>query len=241
MFWLIFAPSHFLALMTIAAAILLATKFERIGQRLAAAAAVLFVVIGILPTGILLARPLENRFTRPGWPSHVDGILVLGGGLDTDVLKSRAAPAATLAEARIVSAYELARRYPNARVVFSGGSGAINGKSGDAPAAKYIFGQLGLDPSRLTLEGRSHNTWENFVFSRAIAKPRPGEVWVLATSAIHMPRSMRVAERIHWNMIPWPTDYLTADGQFLGIFEIPKNLEIMDAAVHEWIGLIAYR
>lgn len=242
LFWLIFAPSHFLALMTIAAAILLATRFERIGRRLAAAAAVLFVVIGILPTGILLARPLENRFARPGWPSHIDGVLILGGGLGTQILDSRHAPAMTTNETRLVSAYELARRYPNARIVFSGGSGNLDGdRFPEALAAKYIFAQMGLDPGRLTLEGRSRNTWENIVFSQKILRPRLGEVWVLAAPAIQMPRAMHVAERAHWKMVPWPTDYLTAREGFPGFFEVPDNLMLMDSAVHEWLGLFAYR
>jgi uncharacterized SAM-binding protein YcdF (DUF218 family) len=242
LFWLVFAPSHILALMTIAAAILLATRYERVGRRLAVAAAVLFVVIGIFPTGILLVRPLEDRFPRPNWPSHVDGVLVLGGGLHADILDARNAPATEFSEARLVSAYELARRYPNARVVFSGGLGRIGGVGGiEAQAAKYIFGQMGLDPKRLTLESRSRNTWENIVFSRKIAQPRPGETWVLATSALHMPRAMRVAERAHWEMIPWPTDYLTAQRQPIVVFDIPVNLGLMDDAVHEWFGLLAYR
>ena len=241
LFWLVFAPSHFLALLTVAAAILLQTKYDRIGRRLAAAAAVLFVVIGIFPTGIWLARPLEDRITRPNWPSHVDGVLVLGGGLGTPILYSRRVPARALSEARLVSAYELARRYPNARIVFSSGSGSISDVFGDAPAAWYIFRQMGLNPKRLTLEGRSRNTWENIVFSRKIAQPRPGEVWVLATSAIHMPRAMRVAERAHWKMIPWPTDYLTTPDGFGNVFTIPGNLEATDNAIHEWIGLLAYR
>ncbi|MGC9954174.1 MAG: YdcF family protein [Rhizomicrobium sp.] len=240
LFWMFFAPTHFLTLLVISAAILLNTKYERLGRRLAAASVVLFVVIGILPTGILLARPLENQLARPKWPSHVDGVLVLGGGLGSEILASRQAPATSCSEARLVSAYELARRYPNARIVFSGGPVAVGGGD-DASAAEYIFGQMGLDPKRLTLENRARNTWENIVFSRKIARPRAGETWVLATSAIHMPRAMHVAERAHWKMIPWPTDYLTTPDGFGNLFAIPGNLEATDNAIHEWIGLLAYR
>jgi uncharacterized SAM-binding protein YcdF (DUF218 family) len=242
LFWLIFAPSHLLALTSIGAAILLTMKFERIGRRLAIASAVLFVVIGISPTGTWLTRPLEDRFPRPEWPSHIDGVLVLGGGLRTSILESRRAPATEMSEARLVSAYELARRYPGARVLFSGGSASVGGaKVTEAQAARYIFGQMGLSPKRLLLEDRSRNTWENILFSRKLAKPGPGETWVLATSAIHLPRAMRVAERMHWKMIPWPTDYLTAHNQPVGLADVSGNLTLVDDAVHEWIGLLAYR
>ena len=241
LFWLVLAPSHFLALMTLAAAILLATRYERIGRRLAAASAVLFVVIGILPTGTWLTLPLENRFVRPAWPAHVDGVLVLGGGLRAGIFNSRNAPATDGSAIRLVSAYELARRYPNARIVFSGGSGKLGGGGAETIGAKYIFAQMGLDPKRLILEGRSRNTGENIAFSQKMVNPKPGEVWVLATSAIQMPRAMHIAKQAHWKMIAWPTDYSTTLKGFGTLFAITENLEAADNAVHEWIGLLAYR
>jgi len=242
LFWLIGAPSHVLLILTTAAAILLNTKFERPGRRLAIASGVLFVVIGVLPTGTWLAGPLEDRFSRSALPSHIDGVLVLGGGLHTKIVESRDAPAMESSEARLVSAFELARLYPNARVVFSGGSGDIGAPgASEARAAKRIFGQMGLNPMRLTLEDKSRNTWENFLFSQKMVKPQSGEIWVLATSAIQLPRAMRVAERAHWKMIPWPTDYMTPRSRLVFDTNISENLAIVDGAVHEWIGLIAYR
>jgi len=239
--WFAFAPSHLLAWMCIASAILLFTKYDRLGRRLSIASAVLFVLIGILPLHTWLIRPLENEFPRPQWPSHVDGVLTLGGGLNTAVLVSRDAPAMELSEARLVSTYELARLYPNARIIFSGGSGQLGGtKLPEAQAARYIFGQMGLETGRLTFEDRSHNTWENILYSQKIAKPRRGEVWLLATSAIHMPRAMGVAKRLGWEMVAWPTDYLTARKGLGGTFEVAGNLSFMDYAVHEWLGLLAY-
>ena len=195
-----------------------------------------------MPTGIWLTLPLESRYARPDWPANVDGVLVLGGGLGSEIIESRGAPASASSEARVVGAFELARRYPNARVVFSGGSGELGGsKYTDADGAKYIFAQLGMDPSRLILENRSRNTGENIAYSLKIAKPHPGEVWLLATSALHMPRAMHIAKRAHWKMIAWPTDYWTTPGEFGNLFAVPENLEAMDRAVHEWIGLLAYR
>jgi uncharacterized SAM-binding protein YcdF (DUF218 family) len=241
-FWFFFAPSHLILWGIAAAAVLLFLRRERAAKWCATASAAFLICLGMLPFGVWIAQPLENAFPRPDWPARVDGILVLGGGLDTPILRSRGAVGADIAIARDVSAYEVARRYPNARVVFTGGSwDPKGGEDSESIAAAHVFRQMGLDPRRLTLEGRSRNTWENFQFSKEIAKPKPGDVWVLATSAYHLPRAMRIAKRVGWRMVPWPTDYLTARNTHYNFSDIPKNLDRTDRAVHEWIGYLGYR
>ncbi len=156
--WAILAPSHLLLWLTLATALALIAGRQRLGRGLAIVTALLFLAFGLLPTGYWLTQRLEDQYPRPAaLPAHVDGILDLGGGLGTDILAVRHAPAESPSEARLVSTYELARRYPDARVVFSGGWGRYP----DATAAAYGFAQMGLDPKRLTLESRSHDTLEN--------------------------------------------------------------------------------
>jgi len=241
LFWLVAAPSHILAWLVLAAGLCALIGWSRAARGYSIAAAILFLMIGILPFQTLLIRPLEDRYPRPAWPSRVDGVLVLGGGLDAAVLQVRHVPAQEGTEARLVSAYEVARRYPSARVVFSGGSARLNGSVyTEADAARAIFQQMGLDPARLILESRSRNTYENILFSRDLVRPKVGGVWLLATSAIQMPRAMTVARRAGWGLVPWPTDYITAPGTRRS-YSISANLGLADAAFHEWIGLLAYR
>ena len=240
--WTILAPSHLVLWLALATAIALILGRQRLGRWLAILTAATLVVFGVLPTGDWLARRLEDQYPRPAaLPAHVDGIVDLGGGLRDEILVARHAPGAAMSEVRLVSTYELARRYPDARVVFSGGWGPRP----DADAAAYAFAQMGLDPKRLTLESRSRDTFENLVFTRQLVRPKPGEVWVLATSALQMPRAMMVAQRLGWSMIPWPTDYLTRPsgvsrplGDYLGVV---GNLARADEALHEELGLLAYR
>ncbi len=240
--WTLLAPSHLLLWLVLLTAIALIAGRLRLGRWLTIATAALFVVFGVLPTGNWIARQLEDQYPRPPTlPAHVDGIVDLGGGLGADILMERHAPAAALSEARLVSTFELARRYPDARVVFSGGWG----RHADAVAAAYVFGQMGLDPARLTLEDRSRDTFENLLFTQRLVQPNRRQTWVLATSAIQMPRAMMVANRLGWAMIPWPTDYLTRPpGQMRPMadyLDIAGNLMHADAALHEELGLIAYR
>lgn len=242
LFWIVAAPSNLVFWLVIATAALLLFKQWRWAERTSIAAAILLVLFGVLPTWELAIRPLEDSYPRPRMPARVDGIVVLGPGLSPGILLSRGAPASNPGLSRLVSAYTLARRFPKARVVFSGGSGALAGNlMPDTKAAKILFTDMGLDPKRLTLEGKSRNTWENLDLSKRLVKPRPGEHWVLATSASHMPRAMAVARRLGWTMIPWPTDYTTPRHGVVWTFDIPNNLAMMDKAVHEWIGLAVYR
>jgi uncharacterized SAM-binding protein YcdF (DUF218 family) len=100
---------------------------------------------------------------------------------------------------------------------------------------------MGLDPARLILEPRSRNTYENILFTKALVKPNPGQVWLLVTSAIHMPRALGVARKQDWVMVPWPSDYITGPHGAHADFNIAGNLGAADYAVHEWIGALAYR
>lgn len=232
-------PSHILLWLVAATVVALLAGWIRAARGLGIAALALFVLLGVIPSGLMAIKPLEEMYPRRPLPSRVTGIVVLGGGLGVPVLLSRRVPGSSPSIDRIVSTYELARQHPEARVVFSGGWPPYS----DAIAAKSDLLRMGLDPSRLTLEDRSRNTYENFVFTQAIVRPRPGETWVLATSAIQLPRAMQVAQRVGWPMIPWPTDYKTeADGLVLPgrWFRIGENLGLADDAVHEWLGQAVY-
>jgi len=169
--------------------------------------------------------------------------LVVGSGFDTALFRARGAPASNEGIWRVEAGFAAARRYPGARLVFSGGSGALGGAPfSEAETARMVLAEMGQDPRQLTLEARSRNTYENILFSKQIVKPKPGEIWLLVTAAMHMPRAMAIAKKLDWPMTPWPTDFLTGPqsggGDFWGI---AGNLDLMDYVIHEWTGLAAYR
>ena len=99
-------------------------------------------------------------------------------------------------------------RYPNARVVFSGGSAnLISNDAREADFAGAIFESLGIDKSRLIMERRSRNTQENAEFSKALVAPKDGERWLLVTSAFHMPRSVGLFRKAGFAVEPYPVDW----------------------------------
>jgi hypothetical protein len=94
------------------------------GRWLAFGSLIALAILGLSPVGNVLFIPLENRF--PPWDAArgaPDGIIVLGGVIDASspgnqiMLKESAA--------RLTVVPDLARRYPNARIQFLGGSGAL--------------------------------------------------------------------------------------------------------------------
>jgi uncharacterized SAM-binding protein YcdF (DUF218 family) len=204
--------------------------------------AVLIVVATPLPDWLL--APLENRFPMPDkLPERIDGIVVLGGAIDEIVTAARGKIALTPQAARLTEAMSLARLHPEAKVLFAGGSGRWLGPAiAEAQIAGRFFGEIGLDPKRLVLEDRSRNTYENAIYAKRLANPKPGERWVLITSASHMPRAMGCFRAQGWDVIPFPVDYRTAaDPRSPHLFDLAAATANLDSAVKEWSGLVAYR
>jgi len=241
LFWFLFAPSHVAVWLVLAAAILLWRKRQRWALRCAIAAGAILVACGFTPFGIWLMHPVENAYPRAALPAHIDGILILGGGTDARIFATRGAPNSSYGLARLMAGYQLARQHPEARVVFCGSTYNLPPERSEAAVAGKILIALGLPPQRLLLEKTSLNTWHNFVNARALANAKDGESWVLVTSAFHLPRAMAISERVGWKMLPWPSDYSTGRGSRFSLMDFTGNLERTDLAVHEGIGMLAYR
>jgi uncharacterized SAM-binding protein YcdF (DUF218 family) len=238
-------PTNFLIGIGVLGAILLVTRFAPLGRKLLIVSAVLLAICGFSPLGNWLLYPLESRF--PAWDAtggSPDGIVVLGASIDADLSVAHGGAVVRSAPDRLIAAAMLAHRYPNARIIFSGGS--ANLISNDAREADYagaIFEGLGISIARITMERRSRNTQENAEFSKAIAAPKNGERWLLVTSAFHMPRSVGLFRKAGFVVEPYPVDWRVGGRSDLLMF---SNLGIdglarTDVAVREWIGLVAYR
>lgn len=245
LFWFVAQPLNLSIILLLLG--LLAAWLGR--RRLAAWSTALAAFVLVLSTwtsfGALLLGPLEERYKRPSpAPQAVAGIIVLGGGFEGGINLVRGGYELNSGGDRFVETAILARRYPQARIVVSGGSGALilDGDT-DAATAPRLLTALGVAPERLILEDKSRNTHENAVFTRDLVKPAAGETWLLVTSAFHMPRSMGLFRKVGFDVTPWPTDYRTTGREGVGLFtDNPiDSIQTTSMAVREWIGLIAYR
>jgi uncharacterized SAM-binding protein YcdF (DUF218 family) len=241
---LMLLPTNFLIGVGLIGAILLATRRAALGRKLMIASVALLAICGFSPLGYWVLYPLESRF--PPWDAArgaPDGIVVLGGSIDADLSAERGVAVYRAGLDRMIAAAALALRYPNARIVYSGGSSNLI--ADDAREADYVsavFESLGVSKARLTMERRSRNTRENAEFSRAMAAPKNGERWLLVTSAYHMPRSIGSFRKAGFAVEPYPVDWHTGGRADLLTFSpvAVDGLERTDVAVREWMGLVAY-
>jgi uncharacterized SAM-binding protein YcdF (DUF218 family) len=238
-------PSNVLIAIGLLGLVLLLTRFTRLASWLIVTSLVLIAVAGLSPLGNALILPLEQRF--PPWDASrgpPDGIVLLGGMISPDVSAARGAVALNEAAERITVTAELARRYPNARIVLTGGSNALIFDEGiEAVFAVRQLEALGVAHDRIAAEEQARNTIENAVFSRLVANPKPGERWLLVTSAHHMPRAMAVFRAAGFPVEAYPVDWRTRGpiDMVRPFASLGDGLRRTDTALHEWAGLLAYR
>ena len=100
----------------------------------------------MLLTGNALILLLEQR--SPAWDASrgaPDGIVVLGGAIGPAVSDARGEPSLNEFAERMTVVADLARRYPNARILFSGGDDSLMADS--SPETKYalpLFESFGI-------------------------------------------------------------------------------------------------
>ena len=142
---------------------------------------------------------------------------------------------------RYIELARLMRRYREATAVVSGGNPSlIYGQRGQAEFARRLLGPMGVEMSRVQFETKSRNTEENIQYSHAMLNPKPDAVWVVVTSAFHMPRAMSLMDAAGWKAIPYPVDYRTegARGRFFFTLDAGEPFAVADLAAKEWVGML---
>lgn len=243
-FWLFFQPLTILLVLLLIALLLLWKGYRRLALSSLVVMGVILFVSSYTTLGSLLLAPLEDRFPKQDAPPpHVDGIVVLGGYMNGDINAGRPGFELNSAADRIFEAMRLARLYPDAKVIISGGDGAFFEEAlPEAESTRSMLADLGFSGERFIFENKSRNTVENAVFSKALAKPKEGETWLLVTSAYHMPRSIGCFRKAGFNVTAWAVDFKTPARESFSIYlESPNDaLSRFSVAMREWVGLTAY-
>jgi uncharacterized SAM-binding protein YcdF (DUF218 family) len=195
------------------------------------------------PAAEIVLWPLESRYKPPDVQSLQEHgarqIVVLTGGgysIQGEMLSS-GLPHASIY--RFVGGLELcARLGPKCKIVFSGSAG----RSGRDLTTALTMQELCLllrPGSEVLAEARSGSTAEHPGNVRPLVKSEP---FVLVTSAIHMPRTMRSFRRAGLDPIPYPVDFLAVTGPYGWSSWIPsvENLWSIGVALREYMALVLY-
>ncbi len=241
--WALLKPGTWIVLLLGAIFFLVRADLKRAAAWTAGGGFLFVLALAVLPLDDVLLSPLEGAYPAEPAVGKVAGIIVLGGGEGARRTARWGQPQVNEAGDRFVAALALAQRHPEIPILFTGGIGSLrqDGPTG-AEVAEALFLASGLDRSRVLLESRSRNTAENAAQALAL-RPAEGEgAWLLVTSAFHMPRAVEAFCAAGWTgLVPWPTDYRTValtDG--FG-WNLVGNLDNLQTALREYLGLLAYR
>ncbi|MGC6392357.1 MAG: YdcF family protein [Alphaproteobacteria bacterium] len=242
-------PLH-LPLFLVAFAFLLRSLSRNISKFLIACALAWVMLLGVVPFWQWGLQSLENQYAYPDpMPSQIGGIIVLGGAMESgSVGASRPFPPVGSSGERLFASLQLAQRYPNVPIVFSGYSGSLwSVEADEASLTRSLIHDLIKNPQRVMYENKSRNTYENAVFTEKLLMDlkhtQTNAPFLLVTSAGHMPRSMALFARTSIPVVAYPVDYVSPQtGTAYDIrYDLKWGADLADRLLHEILGLIGYR
>jgi len=239
--WTLIRPDSWIVLGLINGLWALFGNRHRLAKRVLTATMVFSLAIATLPVGAWLLAPVEAAFPARAAPDRVDGIIILGGFEDFLAQDISGQAATNGAAEQVLEGLALARAYPEATVVLSGGSGdpRRQGYSGAAIAMAHATA-LGFAPERFVVEATSRNTFENARNTLELVNIGPDETWLLVTSANHMPRSLGIFCAQGVRLSPYPVDFRSGATERWPTWNLVGNLSDLTLATRMWLGLGVY-
>lgn len=203
--------------------------------------------------GMAIMRSLESRYLPLAQIPRAPVIVVLGGGSRSPDFPR---PTAELNEAgdRLLYAAWLYKQGAAPHLLLSGGRAVWlgSGRVDEAEVMAQVLEMMGVPRAALWIEDGSRNTYENAGETRRVLAERGITEIILVTSAMHMPRSVRLFERQGLRVIPAPTDFQVTQAdwdyftqphpgiQALNLFPDAEALVVTSRALKEYIGMIVY-
>lgn len=245
--WALIRPGNLLALTLILGGALTLIKIgwiRRIGKFLIGLTTFAVLLIAFFPVGDWAIRPLESQYTYPSDLGQVNGIIVLGGGISLPQSVQHQSMQLNSDGDRIAEMLALMAEYRDVPVIYTGGSGEITiPEKHSIGYLKRYLSRLNMPLNRITFETKARNTYQNAKYTRRlVGSVGADERWALVTSAYHMPRAKAVFDQAGWNTTPVPVDFKASFRPHFAIaFDLSENLALLDVALHEYLGILAYK
>jgi uncharacterized SAM-binding protein YcdF (DUF218 family) len=242
--WIVAQPLTLALIVNILAFLTLLTGRRKLAGFLSLLAGTILFVVLFTSIGAWSLQQLEARYPRPTLATPPACMIVLGGAFDVEVTAGRGGMEMNQAADRFIEAARLARLYPEAKILVSGGDGSFSGDyKGDADLSPAYFEAMGVEPSRIIRETASRNTAENVGETRALLEANHIADCLLITSAYHMPRAKALFDQAGMATVPWPSDYRSSGRVELRLdFTQPSlNAQLASTAAREWGAIFAAR
>jgi uncharacterized SAM-binding protein YcdF (DUF218 family) len=174
--------------------------------------------------------------------SYAAGIL-LGGLAGYDEYRKRGV--FNMSSDRFIQA---ARLYETGRIrsiMVTGGNSIFVKESGynEADFIVQNLGDLQIPASKIFVEKKARNTKENAAFSKPILDSAGLRgPYLIITSAIHMPRAMKVFEKAGLDVRPFPCNYMITEDNtkftLRNLMPSGSSFENWKSILKEWIGIL---
>ncbi len=200
-----------------------------------------------------LARSLEHQYLPSTESFKVDVIVLLGGGTEPAEYPRQGVELNGAGD-RVLTAWRLYNYGLADHLLLSGGDISFLDASVGSPAGdmRELLLELGVPDDAMWLETTSQNTFENAENSKKILAEKGINRIILVTSALHMPRSVKIFEAQGLEVIPAPTDYIVTNAGWdslwhgdllstiINIFPTASNLSLTTNVLKEYIGMGYY-
>jgi uncharacterized SAM-binding protein YcdF (DUF218 family) len=246
---LLFFPLGLACLLIILAVLL---RRERLQRVILVLALLVLWIGGNRWVSVELARSLEWRYLPPEEIPSGEVIVLLGGGT-APVEYPRQIVEMNSAGDRVTYAAWLYHQGKAPHILATGGMLDWSPR-GSTPAAEMaeLLDMLGVPAEAIWLEDRSRNTYENALYCAQILSEKGIQRILLVTSAMHMPRAVRLFEAQGLEVTPLPTDYTVTTGGgdeetygdwrslVLGVITTVDNLALTTRVLKEYAGIFIY-
>lgn len=198
-----------------------------------------------------LVRSLEYQHRPQSALPNADAIVVLGGSTQPAYAPR---PWVEVSEEgdRVLYGAKLYREGKAPKLILSGGRIDWDG-SGPSESADMgeLVKTMGVPESAILEDPTSLNTRENAVNVKQILEQNNLRRVLLVTSAMHMPRSLRIFQKLGIDAIPAPTDFLATDqdlnefqdstqGMVISLLPEADRLRNTTRALKEYVGIVVY-
>jgi len=236
-------------------AVLVLWKKPRLSKTILIAALILLFLSGNRYVASTVARSLEWQYLPQEITAPIDSIVILGGGTEP-AIDPRPSVEINAAGDRVVYGAILARQFPEAAIIVSGGDIDFLDLASSSPAEDMVslLGLMGIPEKNIHVQGESQNTYEDALYTCAIVKENGlRNTLLLVTSATHMPRSVAVFQKQGCEVIPAPTDFTVTEAAWQKLWHpnveeflinlVPSysNLSTLTKSMKEYIGIWVYR